>query len=128
MSTEAVNAGALGAAGIGIPGVMWASDKLGYQVPHWEAELALLASIVCILVSLALWGHLIFRRMGASINWSLFDPLVPLHVAARRVYEAAESAAVLDLMISKDESAESKLNHFKMLLLVDERVRLPAPK
>src|SRR5580704_1150721 len=43
---------------------------------------------------------------------------VPLHIAARRVYEAAEKAGVLDLTVPPTSSAEVKLTHFKMLLMV----------
>jgi len=49
---------------------------------------------------------------------------VPFHEAALRVYEAAEKAGVLGLMLSESTKPENKLMHFKMLLLVDDRVRL----
>jgi hypothetical protein len=49
---------------------------------------------------------------------------VPFDDAARRVYEAAEKADALDVMVSSTSRAADKLNSFKMLLLVDARVRL----
>jgi hypothetical protein len=81
---------------------------------HWGVPLLLIA------VGLALF----FK--DSRLDWELAIPFcrVPLHVAARRVYEAGEKAGVLDLMLSKTESAENKLNHFKMLMMVDDRVRL----
>jgi hypothetical protein len=122
MSSEAINASAFGAAGIGMPGVMWASDKLGYEIPHWLAELVLIISALCVLVSVVLWLHLLFQTSLPS--WPIFNRQIPFHVAARRVYEATEKANALDLMVSPTSKPEDKLNHFKMLLLVDDRVRL----
>jgi hypothetical protein len=243
MSPEAANATALGAAGIGIPGVMWATDKLGYQAPHWAVELALIVSVLFILVSIVLWAHLLWRRIRGSINWfgperqiqkvvpntfaedipdlrvadsdlvmalfesserdkllplleaerlrswarpmrgnepgkdpppvilkgetwrnnylqffpkregqyraqtflktksrhesSYFDVVlnkiqveriwpeqIPFVEAARRVYEAAEAANVLEFVVQNTEAADKKLSHLKLLLMVDEKVEL----
>jgi hypothetical protein len=118
--SEAVNASALGAAGIGLPAVTWAADKLGWEAPHWVSVTALVVGSLCLLLALALWAHLLASRFGINLTLGR----IPFHIAARRVYEAAEKARVLDLMISSTSSPEAKLMHFKMLLLVDDRVRL----
>ncbi|MGA3306687.1 MAG: hypothetical protein ABSC26_11885 [Stellaceae bacterium] len=84
---------------------------------HWGVPLVLVA------VGLAL-----FLKAGSigPLDWFLALPFaqVPFHVAATRVYEAAEEAGVLGLMVSESGTPDSKLVHFKMLLLVDERVRV----
>ncbi len=67
-------------------------------------------------------------RFETLLNWPFFDRQVPLHVAARHIYEAAEKANVADFLVSPDDSAEKKLSHLKMLLMVDDRIRLFAVK
>jgi hypothetical protein len=67
------------------------------------------------------WG---FWPLICNLALPSFGRGIPLHVAARRVYEAAEKADVIDLMLSSSSTPENKLMHFKMLLLVDDRVRL----
>jgi hypothetical protein len=118
--SEAINATALGAAGIGLPGMMWASDKLGYEVPHWLAVLVFIISLLCIVFSLVLWAHLLFQRIGLS--WPFPSRQIPLHVAARQIYEAAEKAAVLDLTLSSSSPPEAKLNHFKILIMLETEI------
>lgn len=122
--SEAVNATALGAASIGLPGLMWASDKLGYDVPHALAVTVFVVSGLCLLISIGLWGHLLLRYFKVEIAWPPFGRRIPLHIAARCLYEAAEKAGVVDLMLSPTSSPDSKLQHFKMLMFVDDRVRL----
>lgn len=71
-------------------------------------------------------GFYLFWRTGGfeleGLNWPILH--VPFDDAARRVYEAAEKADVVEVIASPTSRAEDKLNNFKMLLLVDERVRL----
>jgi hypothetical protein len=49
---------------------------------------------------------------------------VPLHVATTRAYEAAEKAGILDLTTSATSRADAKLNHFKLLFMVDSETEL----
>ncbi len=87
------------------------------------------------------WGvPILFAGIGTFLFWKTGDSgfpdweaelsylRIPLHVAARRVYEAAEKANVLDFLISSNDSAAKKLSHLKMLIMVDDRVRLFAIK
>jgi hypothetical protein len=85
---------------------------------HWGVPL-LLAAI----------GVYLFWKTGNAHSfdfeeWSPSFLRIPLHIAARRVYEAAEKAGVVDLILSPTSSPDSKLQHFKMLMFVDDRVRL----
>jgi hypothetical protein len=44
--------------------------------------------------------------------------------AARRLYEAAEAVNILDFMVLKTDTPEEKLNHLKMLLMIDNQVEV----
>ena len=53
-----------------------------------------------------------------------FSRRIPLHIAARRAYEAAEKAGILHLTTSETASPEDKLFHFKLLFMVDDETEL----
>jgi hypothetical protein len=53
-----------------------------------------------------------------------FQSHIPLHEAARRAYEAIEKAGVVDVIFSPTTTAETKLNHFKLLFVVDAETEL----
>jgi hypothetical protein len=94
------------------------------MAPTWQLLVG--GTIAAALVATG-WVMMITGRREQSVRWSHLWPFhkqIPLHVAARRVYEAAEEAGVVDLMLSPTSTPESKLMHFKMLLVVDNRVRL----
>jgi hypothetical protein len=122
--SEAVNATAFGVAGLGLPGMTWALDKLGYEVAPWQAKTVLAVSALCLALSVALWAHLLTKRLGIQIDWPHWWGHMPLHEAARRVYEAAEKADVLDLTTSPSSSPDTKLTHFKLLFIVDDDVEV----
>jgi hypothetical protein len=61
-------------------------------------------------------------RPGFDFNFAYWR--VPFDDAAQRIYEAAERADKLDVMVSSTSRAEDKLNIFKTMLLVEDRVRL----
>jgi hypothetical protein len=69
----------------------------------------------------ACWGCL---PLLSKLPLPVFPQRIPLHIAARRVYEAAERAGDLDLTISSNSAPEAKLNHFKMFLVVDDGAEL----
>jgi hypothetical protein len=74
---------------------------------------------ICALV--AAWG---FWPILLDPPWPAFARKVPLHAAAIQTYEAAERAGALDLTTSPNSSPETKLDHFKMLLMVDDDAKL----
>jgi hypothetical protein len=77
-------------------------------VPWWIS--ALIAAACAVFACWAFWPKLPLR---------VFSQRIPLHVAARHVYEAVERAEDLDLTIPSSSSPETKLNHFKFALMVD---------
>jgi hypothetical protein len=123
--SEAANATAATTAAIGLPSLMWALDHTLWKPPAWAITLTILVSAALILISVVLWAHLLLKRLGLVEGswWGGFFR-VPFDKAAQRIYEAAEKADVLELMMSPTLKAQDKLNHFKMLLIVDDRVRL----
>jgi hypothetical protein len=102
---------AFGVAGLGMPGLIWASDQLHMTAPYWLAVSVWIVSAGCLLVWAGLWGHVLFQRMGLPA----LSRHIPLHVAARRAYEAVEKDGIVDLT----GSPESKLNQFKFLFMED---------
>jgi hypothetical protein len=73
----------------------------------------------CALV--AAWG---FWPLAPRIQPASWPVRVPLHVAATRAYEAAEKAGILDLTTSATSPPDSRLNHFKLLFMVDAETEL----
>jgi hypothetical protein len=76
----------------------------------------------CALV--AAWG---FWPLVQDVPWiEAYWPSIriPLHVAARKAYEAAEKADILDLTTSTNSSPDDKLNHFKLLFMVDDETEI----
>jgi hypothetical protein len=63
-------------------------------------------------------GHV----MRIEMRWP--SARIPLHEAARRAYEAVEKAGVLDLTTPSQGSPDSKLNHFKLLFMVDDETEV----
>lgn len=63
----------------------------------------------------------LFNKAQIERIWPAEIPLVD---AARRLYEAAEAASVLNFFVLKTDSPEEKLSHLKMLLMIDERVEV----
>jgi hypothetical protein len=122
--SEHVNASAFGAAGLGLPGAMWALDHLKVDVPKPIVVLVLIISAACILVSLGLWIDLLFKRFGVQIAWPFLSARIPFHVAARHVYEAAEKAGILSLTSGSNESPDKRLNHFKLMFMIDDKIEL----
>jgi hypothetical protein len=70
------------------------------------------------------WGFWPLLKDAPQIQVSWPSIRVPLHLAARRAYEAAEKAGVLHLTTSETASPEAKLNHFKLLFMVDDETEL----
>jgi hypothetical protein len=77
--------------------------------------------IMAVCAVVAGWG---FWPLVRELQIPGVERRIPFHIAAQKVYEAMESAGVVDLMLSSTSTPEAKLNHLKMLLLVDDRVRL----
>lgn len=75
---------------------------------------------------LVIVGLLLFIKAGNEglPDWSLTLPSsqIPLHVAARQIYEAAEKAGVLDLTLSSSSPPEAKLSHFKILIMLETEI------
>jgi hypothetical protein len=86
-------------------------------VPWWISVL-----IVAACALFACWGF------WPKLPLRVFSRRIPLHVAARQVYEAVERAGDLDLTIPSSSSPETKLNHFKWLLMVDYYAELSGVK
>jgi hypothetical protein len=75
------------------------------------------------LIGLACLGFLIWDSfVGTKVSWPARR--VSLEDAAREMYEAAESADVLDLTTSASSSPETKLSHFKTILVKDDDAEL----
>jgi len=58
---EGANAAASGALGIGLPTLMWTLDRLGADIPKPIVQVILGVSVLLIVVSLFLWGHLFIK-------------------------------------------------------------------
>jgi hypothetical protein len=85
-------------------------------VTSWISEL-----IMALCAVGACWG---FWPLLSDRLPPVFSRRIPLHIAARRAYEAVERAGELDLTIPSGSSPETKLNHFKMVLMVDDEAEL----
>ena len=96
---------------------------LGAPIFTWWVSGPIMA--VCAVV--AGWGFWPLVS-SAPLGWPFGRAMVPFHDAARAVYEAAEKAGVIDLMISQSMAPDARLNHFKLLLMVDDSVRLYGAK
>jgi hypothetical protein len=77
--------------------------------------------IMAVCAVVAGWGF--WPLVSDHLSIPFFGP-VPFDDAALRIYEAAEKAGALDLMVSSTTAPKDKLMHFKMLLLCETRVRL----
>jgi hypothetical protein len=89
---------------------------LGAPIFGWWVSGPIMA--VCAVV--AGWGFWPLIR-NAPLG---FSRRIPLHIAARRAYEAAEKAGILHLTTSETASPEDKLFHFKLLFMVDDETEL----
>jgi hypothetical protein len=63
----------------------------------------------------------LFNRAQIERIW---PEQISLAKAATRIYEAAEAEGVLDFVVSERGSADKKLTHLKLLLMVDEAIEL----
>jgi hypothetical protein len=93
---------------------------LGGPIVGWWLSGPVMA--VCALI--AAWGFWPLLKDAPPIRVSWPSVRIPLHLAARRAYEAAETAGVLHLTTPQDASPEAKLNHFKLLFMVDDQTEL----
>ena len=78
--------------------------------------------IMAACAAVAGWGFWPLVREHVTLPGTL--TMMPLHEAARRVYEAVEKAGVLDLTTSPSSAPETKLTHFKLLFVVEDDVEL----
>jgi hypothetical protein len=81
--------------------------------------ISVLSMAGCALV--AGWG---LWPLLSNLSLRVFPRRIPLHIAARHVYEAVERAGDLDLTIPSSSSPETKLTHFKIQLMVDDEAEL----
>jgi hypothetical protein len=124
MASEQIHATAFGAAGLGLPGVMWGLDRMKVELPTRIVVAVLIISAIFVLISIGLWIHLLLKRFIPEISWRFSSARVPLHRAATMAYEAAEKAGVLHLHVGSNELPEKRLWHFKLLLLVHDKTQL----
>jgi hypothetical protein len=92
--SEHINATALGAAGLGLPGLIWALEQLKIEIPTSVVVLILIISVICILLSLGLWAHILLRRFGTQIPLPNLSRRIALREAATRAYEKTRNKPV----------------------------------
>ncbi len=99
---------------------MFTLAGLGGPVFGWMIAGPIMA--LCALV--AVWGFwpVLLETRRFSLVWPM--AYVPLHIAARRAYEAVEKAGVVDNALSSTISAEAKLTHFKYLFMIDSKTKV----
>jgi hypothetical protein len=78
--------------------------------------------IMAVCAGVAGWGF--WPLIRDRIDQNQFLRPIPLHIAARFAYEAAEKADVLHLTTSDKSSADAKLDHFKILFIVDAETQV----
>jgi|GraSoiStandDraft_40_1057318.scaffolds.fasta_scaffold204824_1 hypothetical protein len=120
---EKAGAIASAAAGIGLPGSMWALDHSGWVIPTWVYVTVGTVSVALIVLALILSAHMA-SNWARSKGFDLRPVRVPLHVAARHAYETLEKLDMLKLVVLETASPEAKLNTFKYLFMVDSETEL----
>jgi hypothetical protein len=103
---EKAGASGVGAAGLGLPGLMWTLDHSGWTVPGWVYALVGTLSVALILLSIILWVRI-------ALNWARekewawpFSKLIPLADAATELH--GEIRGTL-LATTTEELAESSI-------------------
>ena len=86
---EKAGAIASAAAGIGLPGSMWALDHSGWVIPTWVYVTVGTVSVALIVLALILSAHMA-SNWARSKGFDLRPVRVPLHAAARNAYETLE--------------------------------------
>jgi hypothetical protein len=69
--SDATNAAAIGAAGLGIPGLMWGIDHTLWKPPEGLVALTIIVSVILITISLILWTKLAISKVRA---WLFTEP------------------------------------------------------
>jgi hypothetical protein len=67
---EITHANASGIFGIAGPALMWAIERLNFDVPHWFVWGIVVASACAVIYSIILWEHILYQTIRAKISTS----------------------------------------------------------